>query len=224
MDQIPAKASLNGRGLGRPFSLIIDNQNIDPGDEFEVLDPITRSVVHYAPAATQVEAIKAVESAEAAFESWRDSTPLEKRTIFNKAIEILKSREDELVNAMVRETGAKPSWAAFNIKLAIQFVMEGAGMVTQVKGELLQSNDKGKYCDLVHLTSYLTRFRDNGHGVQRAMRSCARDSTLECTDSEPLLKYRNEFEKLRPLSDTGDQSVHDSSRLWQHSSAKGVRV
>ena len=154
MDQIPAKASLNVRGLGRPFSLIIDNQNIDPDEEFEVLDPISRSVVHCAPAATQVEAIKAVESAEVAFESWRDSTPLEKRTIFNKAIEILKSREDELVNAMVRETGAKPSWAAFNIKLAIQFVMEGAGMVTQVKGELLQSNDKGKHCDFVHLTSY----------------------------------------------------------------------
>ncbi|KIM99839.1 hypothetical protein OIDMADRAFT_42801 [Oidiodendron maius Zn] len=143
MDQIPAKASLNARGLGRPFSLIINNQNIDPDEEFEVLDPISRSVVHCAPAATQVEAIKAVESAEVAFESWRDSTPLEKRTIFNKAIEILKSREDELVNAMVRETGAKPSWAAFNIKLAIQCVMEGAGMVTQVKGELLQSNDKG---------------------------------------------------------------------------------
>ena len=54
------------------------------------------------------------------------------------------------------------------------------------------------------------------------MRGCARDSTLECTDSEPLLNYRNELEKLRPLPDTGDQSVHDSSRLWQYSSAKGV--
>jgi acyl-CoA reductase-like NAD-dependent aldehyde dehydrogenase len=150
MDQVPARATVNGRGLGRPFSLIIDNQNVDPDEEFEVLDSITRNVVHYAPAATQVEAIKAVESAEIAFESWRESTPLEKRTIFNKAIEILKSRQDELVNSMVRETGAKPSWAAFNIKLAIQFVMEGAGMVTQVKGELLQSNNKGQYYDFVH--------------------------------------------------------------------------
>jgi acyl-CoA reductase-like NAD-dependent aldehyde dehydrogenase len=61
----------------------------------------------------------------------------------NRAVEILESRKNELVNAMVSETGAKPSWAAFNIKTGIQFVMEGAGMATQVKGELLQSNDKG---------------------------------------------------------------------------------
>ena len=38
MDQVPARATVNGRGLGRPFSLIIDNQNVDPDEEFEVLD------------------------------------------------------------------------------------------------------------------------------------------------------------------------------------------
>ena len=47
----------------------------------------------------------------------------------NKAVEILQQRKDELVNAMVHETGAKPSWCAFNVKTGtcIEFVMEGAG-------------------------------------------------------------------------------------------------
>ncbi|KAL4738493.1 aldehyde dehydrogenase domain-containing protein [Aspergillus similis] len=44
---------------------------------------------------------------------------------------------------MVLETGAKPTWAAFNIKLGTEFVMEAAGMVTQIKGEMLPSNHKG---------------------------------------------------------------------------------
>jgi acyl-CoA reductase-like NAD-dependent aldehyde dehydrogenase len=108
-----------------------------------VLDPITKDIVHTAPSATEKQAIQAVESAELAFETWRNSTPIERRIVLNRAVEILESRKNELVNAMVSETGAKPSWAAFNIKTGIQFVMEGAGMATQVKGELLQSNDKG---------------------------------------------------------------------------------
>jgi acyl-CoA reductase-like NAD-dependent aldehyde dehydrogenase len=125
------------------FGLVIDGADINTTEEFQVFDPITKHIVHPAPAATEKQAIQAVESAEAAFDTWRDSTPLARRTILNKAVEILESRKDELVNAMVSETGAKPSWAAFNIKTGIQFVMEGAGMATQVKGELLQSNDKG---------------------------------------------------------------------------------
>jgi acyl-CoA reductase-like NAD-dependent aldehyde dehydrogenase len=35
----------------------------------------------------------------------------------------------------------------------MQFVMEGAGMATQVKGELLQSNDKGR-SSLVNVVKY----------------------------------------------------------------------
>jgi acyl-CoA reductase-like NAD-dependent aldehyde dehydrogenase len=142
----PSSLIANGAGNRKSsFGLVIDGADISTSEDFHVFDPITKSIVHSAPSATEKQAIHAVESAEAAFETWRDSTPLERRTILNKAVEILESRKDELVNAMVSETGAKPSWAAFNIKTGIQFVMEGAGMATQVKGELLQSNDKGIY-------------------------------------------------------------------------------
>lgn len=125
------------------FGLVINNSDVSTREDFQVLDPISGNIVHNAPAATEKDAIQAVDSAEEAFQTWRNSTPLERRKILNKAAEILESRKDELISAMVSETGAKPSWAAFNIKTGIEFVLEGAGMVTQVKGELLQSNDKG---------------------------------------------------------------------------------
>lgn len=144
MAQAPLSTANGASDRKSSFGLVIDGDDINTSEEFHVLDPITKDVVHTAPSATEKQAIQAVESAEVAFETWRDSTPLERRTILNRAVEILESRKDELVNAMVSETGAKPSWAAFNIKTGIQFVMEGAGMATQVKGELLQSNDKGE--------------------------------------------------------------------------------
>ncbi|KIW10080.1 hypothetical protein PV08_11040 [Exophiala spinifera] len=132
-----------GSHSGSTFGLIIDNKDVNCGDVFEVLDPISQAPVHLAPAAVEEQAVAAVKSADIAFETWRDSTPLERRSLLLKAAEILQSRKDELVHAMVSETGAKASWAAFNIKTGIEFVLENAGMTTQVKGEILQSNHQG---------------------------------------------------------------------------------
>ena len=125
------------------FGLIIDNKDVLTENSFTVHDSVSASVVHSAPAATVEQAVQAVDSAEKAFQSWRNTTPIQRRTILNKAAHILEERKDELVRAMVLETGAKPSWAAFNSKTGRQFIMEGAGMTTQVKGELIQSNEPG---------------------------------------------------------------------------------
>ena len=126
------------------FSLIVDNTDISTATTFDVHDPFSGDVVHAAPAASVQDGINAVESAERAFASWRHSTPLEKRTIFNKAAILLQDRKSEIVDAMVKETPALASWAAFNISTAIQFVQEAAGIVTQIKGEIVPSNDKGR--------------------------------------------------------------------------------
>jgi acyl-CoA reductase-like NAD-dependent aldehyde dehydrogenase len=107
--------------------------------------PISGVSIHSSLAATVQHATTAVESASRAFDTWRNSTPLERRTIFTRAAQILEDRKDELVDAMVREMGAKPSWAAFNITLGIEFVMEAVGMATQVKGEVHRSNDPGEW-------------------------------------------------------------------------------
>jgi acyl-CoA reductase-like NAD-dependent aldehyde dehydrogenase len=138
--------STNGVNAGSGsdnFGIVIGNKDITTSSRFEVPDPITGKAVHNAPAATEQDAISAVESAKAAFPAWSETTPIERRTIFNKALEIFLSRKDEIVAAMVRETGAKASWAAFNVKIGAEFIMEGAAMATQINGSILQSNDKG---------------------------------------------------------------------------------
>jgi acyl-CoA reductase-like NAD-dependent aldehyde dehydrogenase len=140
----------NHMPVGNEFGLIIDNEDITTSKRFSVPDPLTQEAVHSAPTGSVEDAVRAVESAEKAFEAWAESTPIERRTILNKAVEILTSRKDELIEAMVKETGAKSSWAAFNIKTGLGFVMEAAGIATQIKGELLQSNDKGMLMSKAH--------------------------------------------------------------------------
>jgi hypothetical protein len=196
----------NGTNHASPhFGLVIDNIDKEAEHSFPVLDPITGSTVHLAPAATQQQAIEAVESAHNAFESWREATPIKRRQIFNKAVEILQARQDELVNAMVAETGAKRSWAAFNISTGIQFVMEGAAMVTQVKGELLQSNDEGSVCSMIcflpcpHVSS-----RDHCTSLQRTVWCRSGHRALECTHHP------------------GHKSLHYSACLWQYMCAEGI--
>lgn len=130
------------------FGLIVDNTDITTSTTFDVYDPLSGEVVHSAPAADVQDGIRAVESAERAFASWRHSTPLEKRTVFNKAAILLQERKTEIVDAMVKETPALASWAAFNISTAIQFVQEAAGIVTQIKGEIVPSNDRGWYNEM----------------------------------------------------------------------------
>lgn len=137
--------SLQNGSAKAGFGLIIDNTDVRTSEVFAVTDPITGNAIHSAPAATKEQAIQAIASAERAFEEWRDTTPIQRRDILMKATRVLEDRKDELVRAMVIETGAKPSWAAFNISTAIQFVIEGAAAVTQVKGELVRSNDQGTF-------------------------------------------------------------------------------
>lgn len=55
----------------------------------------------------------------------------------------MRERKEELVSAMVRETGAKRSWAEFNAKTGLEFIEKAAGMASQITGEVLQSNEKG---------------------------------------------------------------------------------
>lgn len=133
----------NGTRGKTHFALIIDGKDVPTTETFDVYESTTGNVIHSAPAASADQAVAAVESAERAFDTWRDSTPIERRTVLNRAAEILQKRKDELVDAMVRETGAKPSWCGFNVKVGTEFIMEGAGMVTQIKGDILPSNDKG---------------------------------------------------------------------------------
>lgn len=127
--------------------LIIDNKatNSSDGATFERRHPLTGEVVTTSAAATTEDAIAAVESAAAAFRSWSQTGPSERRAILLSAADILEKRADEFVAAMVAEVGAGAGWARFNIFLTTQCLRQAASLTAQIVGETIPSDRPGVF-------------------------------------------------------------------------------
>ncbi|HEY3474772.1 MAG TPA: aldehyde dehydrogenase family protein [Anaerolineales bacterium] len=69
------------------------------------MNPYTREVYTYLPAAKREDAKRAIEAVQAAFPGWAATPPSVKRKIFLRAADIMERRQDELVRAMMEEVG-----------------------------------------------------------------------------------------------------------------------
>ncbi|MFO6453438.1 MULTISPECIES: aldehyde dehydrogenase [unclassified Aeromicrobium] len=125
--------------------LIIDNkpQDATNGNTFERRHPLSDEVVTRAAAASVEDAVSAVESAAAAFDSWSQTGPSERRAILLKAADIMDARTPELIEAMGSEVGAAPLWAGFNGFLTSNLLREAAGLATQIQGETIPTDKPG---------------------------------------------------------------------------------
>jgi acyl-CoA reductase-like NAD-dependent aldehyde dehydrogenase len=125
--------------------LIIDNkpQDATDGRTFERLHPLSGAVVSRAAAATVAGARAAVASAAAAFLTWSQTGPSERRGILLKAADIMDRRTPDLIEAMGNEVGAAPLWAGFNGFLTSNLLREAAGLVTQIQGETIPTDKPG---------------------------------------------------------------------------------
>jgi betaine-aldehyde dehydrogenase len=71
----------------------------------ELLDPSTGEVFATAPVSGETEVDAAVQSAAAAFETWRDTTPSERSLALIRIADTLEARADEFVKAESQNTG-----------------------------------------------------------------------------------------------------------------------
>ena len=110
------------------------------GRTYDRMDPVTGQVASTASAAGIDDANAAVASAATAFESWSKTGPGERRTLLMKAADIMESKTNDFIAAMIAETGATGPWAGFNVMLAAGIIREAAAMTTQIGGEIIPSN------------------------------------------------------------------------------------
>ncbi len=113
------------------------------GATFERRNPLDESVASQAAAATNADAVAAVEAAATAFATWRSTGPGERRRLLAAAAGVFESRSAAFVAAMAAETGASSQWAEFNVHLAASMFHEAAGLVTQIAGEVIPSDVPG---------------------------------------------------------------------------------
>lgn len=114
------------------------------GAVFERRSPFTRETVSRVAAATLEDADAAVAAAQAAFPGWAALGPGERRTRLLEAARLLEANRDRFM-AMAVETGATADWYGFNVKLAANMLRDAAGMVTQIKGEVIPSDVPGSF-------------------------------------------------------------------------------
>ena len=84
---------------------------------YEDFTTITRS--HSVTTPTRdADAIAACEVAAVAFPAWSALSPTERRARLLKAADVMQSKVDEFISAMMAETGATGPWGGFNVMLA----------------------------------------------------------------------------------------------------------
>ncbi len=127
------------------IKLLINGEyvNAAKGATFERINPVSNEVATVAQSASSDDVIAAVNSAQSAFESWSKTGPTERRMLLLKAADIMESKTDDFIEAMINETGSTGPWAGFNVMLAAGMIREAAAITTQVGGEIIPSNKPG---------------------------------------------------------------------------------
>ncbi len=137
----------------RTLRNFVAGKPVDPADgrTSELVDPSTGKVFAHAPVSSAEDVDVAMSAAEAAFESWRDSTPSERQKALIRIADAIESRADELVAAEVENTG-KP--------IALTLSEEIPPMVDQIRffagaARVLEGRSAGEY--MAGHTSFVRR-------------------------------------------------------------------
>jgi acyl-CoA reductase-like NAD-dependent aldehyde dehydrogenase len=85
----------------------------------------------------------AVDSCARAFESWRATPPVARRTLILRLAELLRSKDAEILRIMQEEIHASSQWANINLEESILMIQETAALVTSpsLAGSILSPQD-----------------------------------------------------------------------------------
>ncbi len=115
------------------------------GETFEDLNPFTGEVYAHVPAGTAKDAQVAIEAAERAFPEWAASPPGLRRQIFLKAADIMESRSDDLVKAMMEEVGGTIGISMFQMHFVPGLYRQAAAAAYEVKGETIPADHPNSF-------------------------------------------------------------------------------
>jgi succinate-semialdehyde dehydrogenase/glutarate-semialdehyde dehydrogenase len=107
----------------------------------EVLDPATGQVICYLPNATDADLAEAVASAQRAFESWKNRSPLERGQILRRFADLARSHADEIGRNMTRDQGKPLAEAIGEIRFAADHADWHAEEARRIYGRIIPSRD-----------------------------------------------------------------------------------
>jgi vanillin dehydrogenase len=125
----------------------IDGKWVDSssGKTFEDHNPYTGDVYANVPAGNAEDARSAIDAAKAAFPEWAATPPAAKRQIFLKAADVMESRQDELVRAMMEEVGGTIGISMFQMGFVPGLFRMAASAAYDVKGEIIPADHANSF-------------------------------------------------------------------------------
>jgi vanillin dehydrogenase len=141
----PASQAVHKENTMSDLSMLINGLAVsaEKGATFERRNPLDGSVATRAPAASEADAVAAVEAAAEAFKTWSQTGPGERRALLLKAADALEAKTPKFCEAVPAETGGTAMWAGFNVMLAVGMLREAASLTTQISGEVIPSDVPG---------------------------------------------------------------------------------
>lgn len=124
-------------------------QNASSGETFDSINPATGELLARIQQASVADVDRAVQAAEAGFLEWSSLSGMERGRILNKAVALLRARNDELALLEVQDTG-KPLQEAIGVD-----IVTGADVIEYYAG--LAASIQGSYQDLGHGKFFYTR-------------------------------------------------------------------
>lgn len=128
--------------LSTPYSTknFISNQFIpsDTEEWFDLRDPASGHLVTRVPQSSDKELKAAVDSAEAAFPSWRETSILRRQQIMFQFVSLIRKHWDRLAASITLEQGKTLADARGDVLRGLQVAETACGITTQITGDVLE--------------------------------------------------------------------------------------
>ncbi|MDB5571821.1 MAG: NAD-dependent succinate-semialdehyde dehydrogenase [Hyphomicrobiales bacterium] len=128
-----------------PTGLYIDGQFVDASDggRFDVVNPANEEVIASVASATEDDAMRALDAAQAAFPAWAAQTPRARGEILRKTWELIMADQERLARLITLENGKALSDARGEIAYAAEFFRWYAEEAVRNIGDVMRSPSSG---------------------------------------------------------------------------------
>ena len=107
----------------------------------DVVDPATGQIIGHLPHATDADLANAVASAQRAFESWKNRSPLERGQILRRFADLARSHAEAIGRNMTRDQGKPLAEAIGEIRFAADHADWHAEEARRIYGRIIPSRD-----------------------------------------------------------------------------------
>jgi acyl-CoA reductase-like NAD-dependent aldehyde dehydrogenase len=133
--------------MAKTVQMYIDGEwtGASSGRTFDDMNPYTGEVFATVPRAGRSDTARAIDAAADAFPKWVTTPPAEKRKLFLKAADVLESRQNDFLQALMQETGSTFGFSMFQLGFTPNLLREAASQVYNVTGEIIPSDMPGAF-------------------------------------------------------------------------------